>query len=149
MKKMNKLNQVLTHQVIKYPEILNQKYFFVFNNELSVLKYDESFQELATTTSKATKFLTLIEYLQLKSISVPIIIIPKKKYFNYNEQEIKLIKELKARKIKYVTIKIANKCNTLDQMIYKEFNEFKFYHNTINNCLPVLNKLKETWTIVD
>jgi len=134
----------------KYPNILNQPYFFVFNDQLSVNTYEAIEKpKLAVTTLQAIQLIQLIEILNAQSKKTPIIVIPQKKSFKYSEQENKLLFLLKSKRIKYVSLELLQSDNSFDTIIKSEQNKFMSYICKVENCVPVLSKLTKSWTITN
>jgi hypothetical protein len=146
---MNKINFASNLHVGKYPKILNQPYFFVFNEESSVSTYDAVAEpKMAATTLKATQLAILIEIFNSQSRKTPTLILPKKKPLEYSNKEIKLLALLQAKKIKYITMNISDYDNSFDNLIKSEQENFNSYISKVETCLPVLSDLKSTWTII-
>ena len=134
----------------KYPNILNQPYFFVFNDQQSVTKYEAIEKpNLAVTTLQATQLIQLIEILNAQSKKTPIIVIPQKKSFMCPEQDNKLLFLLKSKKIKYVSLELLQSDNSFDTIIESDQNKFKSYIYKVENCISVLSKLTKSWTITN
>ena len=87
-KTMNKINFASKLHVGKYPKILNQHYFFVFNEESSVSTYNAIQKpKVAATTLEATQLTILIEIFNSQSIKTPVLILLKKSFIDYSNQE--------------------------------------------------------------
>lgn len=147
---MNKINFASKLHVGKYPKILNQRYFFVFNEESSVSTFNAIQKpKVAATTLEATQLTILIEIFNSQSIKTPVLILPKKSFIDYSNQEKKLLTILHAKQIKYITVNISDYENSFDRLIRTEQENFNSYVSTVEACLPILSNLKLPWTIID